>query len=155
MGAFVALCLVLIAGLRPVGLDRDAIITAVIGSNMGGAFLVTGNPFWLINAISQRSPFPAITTSFVRFAGCFGKNSGDSYRRDHCLVCTSITLYFVSHETYADTDWDCRWVTCLHFSRCQKVTAVTLFRLFVATCFHYSALIGLLMLVSKGFSVLI
>ena len=50
----------LVAGFRPVGLDRDSLnYAAVVGSGMGGAFFGSREPtFWIISLLSQRSPLP-------------------------------------------------------------------------------------------------
>ena len=157
--AFVALCLVLIAGLRPVGLDRDSLnYAAVIGSNMGGAFFGNREPtFWLINAISQRSPFPAITTFFLLYAllGVFVKTAAILKLSPRPLLSLYlyITLYFVSHEfTQIRTGIAAGiYLFALH-SLSKGNRGDFLFRLFVATCFHYSAVMGLVMLVSQRFS---
>ena len=155
----IAVCLVLVAGLRPIGLDRDSLnYAAVIGSNVGGVFFGSREPtFWLINAISQRSPLPVITTFFLLYAalGVVVKTAAilKFSPRPLLSLYLYITLYFVSHEfTQIRTGVAAGiYIFALH-SLSRGNRGAFLLRLFVAICFHYSAIIGLLMLLPKGTS---
>ena len=65
-----ALALVLMAGLRPVGFDRDSLnYAAILGTDFGGVLFGAREPtFWLIDRISQVIPGDHVTNFFLIYA---------------------------------------------------------------------------------------
>lgn len=149
----VAVVLVLVAGFRPLGLDRDSLnYAAVVGSGMGGAFFGSREPtFWIISLLSQSSPLPVLTTFFLLYAliGVYIKTAAIlqlSYRPLLSMY-LYIMLYFVAHEfTQIRTGVAAGiYLFALH-SLSKGARGEFLVRLFASVCFHYSAVIGLIML---------
>lgn len=152
-----AVLLILVAGLRPVGFDRDSLnYAAVIGSGMGGVFFGSREPtFWIINAISQASPLPVITSFFLLYAllGVSFKTAAIVKLSPKPLLSIYLymTLYFVAHEfTQIRTGVAAGiYLFALH-SLSRGARGEFLLRLLAATCFHYSAVVGLVMFLVPG-----
>ena len=148
-----ALALVLVAGLRPVGFDRDSLnYAAILGTDFGGVLFGAREPtFWLIDRISQVIPGDHVTNFFLIYAllGVALKLSFIARYSQLPIfsVFVYVALYFVGHEMTQIRTGVAAGIYLFALASLSRgdrrgFTLMTL----LATCFHYSAVVGLVMM---------
>ena len=148
-----AVPLMLLAGLRPVGFDPDSRnYAALVGQNLGAlAFGAREPTFWLINWFSNNAGFDAVRTFFLVYAviGVGIKCTAIATFSSRVLLSLFLylMLYFLPHEMTQIRAGVAAGVYLFALSALARGNRTSfLVRIFVAVCFHYSAIVGLVML---------
>ena len=148
--------LVLIAGLRPVGFDPDSQnYAALIGHDLGELRFGAREPtFWIISWLSGQSFINSIRSFFLIYAllGVGVKCAAIATQSQKVLLSLFLylMLYFVPHEMTQIRVGVAAGIYLFALNSLARGDRISfIFRLFVAVCFHYSAIMGLLMLIFR------
>ena len=151
-----AIPLVFIAGLRPVGFDPDSQnYAALIGHDLGGLQFGAREPtFWIISWLSDQSFIDNIRSFFLIYAllGVGVKCAAIATQSHKVLLSLFLylMLYFVPHEMTQIRVGVAAGIYLFALNSLARGDKPSfIFRLFIAVCFHYSAIMGLLMLIFR------
>lgn len=155
-----AVPLVLVAGFRPVGFDPDSRNYAdLVGQDMGGVIFGAREPtFWVINWLSENSRFDPVRSFFLIYAiiGVTVKCAAIASLSSRVLLSffLYLMLYFLPHEMTQIRVGVAAGVYLFALKALARGDKTSfLIRMFFAVCFHYSAVVGLVMLVFRRQSV--